>query len=279
MTEIKRACVVGWPVAHSRSPLIHGYWLARHGIKGSYTRVTVKPEDGAEFLRSLRAQGYVGCNVTIPHKETAFAVADETLAAARVAGAANTLWYEGDRLMADNTDGAGFVSNVRATVPEFVFAGAVVSLLGAGGSARGIVHALLAAGASEIRLFNRTRPRADALAGALGPKVKAFNWGERDDRLHGVSLLVNTTPLGMSSTGPLAMRLDALDRNCVVADIVYVPLETPLLAAARKRGLATVDGLGMLLHQAVPGFERWFGVRPEVTDALRAVLVRDIEGA
>jgi shikimate dehydrogenase len=279
MTEIKRACVVGWPVAHSRSPLIHGYWLARHGIEGSYTRVAVKPEDGAEFLRSLRAQGYVGCNVTIPHKETAFAVADETLAAARVAGAANTLWYEGDRLTADNTDGAGFVSNVRATVPEFVFAGAVVSLLGAGGSARGIVHALLDAGASEIRLFNRTRPRADALAGAFGPKVKAFHWGERDDRLHGASLLVNTTPLGMSSTGPLAMRLDALDRNSVVADIVYVPLETPLLAAARKRGLATVDGLGMLLHQAVPGFERWFGVRPEVTEALRAVLVRDIEGA
>ncbi len=279
MTEIKRACVVGWPVAHSRSPLIHGYWLAQHGIEGTYTPMAVKPENGAEFLRSLRAQGYVGCNVTIPHKETAFAVADESLAAARVAGAANTLWYEGGRLMADNTDGAGFVSNVRATVPEFVFAGAVVSLLGAGGSARGIVHALLEAGAGEIRLFNRTRSRADALAGAFGPKVKAYNWGDRDDRSHGASLLVNTTPLGMSSIEPLAIGLDALDRNCVVADIVYVPLETPLLAAARKRGLATVDGLGMLLHQAVPGFERWFGVRPEVTDTLRSLLVRDIEGA
>jgi shikimate dehydrogenase len=276
---LKRACVVGWPVAHSRSPLIHGHWLARYGIEGSYTRAAVEPEAAADFLRNLRAQGYVGCNVTIPHKETAFAVADETLPAARAAGAANTLWYEGGRLMADNTDGAGFVSNLRATVPGLAFGGAAVSLLGAGGSARGIVHALREAGAGEIRLFNRTRARADALAAAFGARVKAFDWGEREDRSRGVSLLVNTTPLGMSSSEALVMDLGVLDRNCVVADIVYVPLETPLLAAARRSGLATVDGLGMLLHQAVPGFERWFGVRPEVTDELRAVLVRDIEGA
>lgn len=276
---LKRACVVGWPVAHSRSPLIHGHWLARYGIEGSYSRVAVRPEEAAEFLRNLRAQGYVGCNVTIPHKETAFAVADETLPAARAAGAANTLWYDGGRLMADNTDGAGFVSNVRASVPSFTFDGAAVSLLGAGGSARGIVHALLEASAGEVRLFNRTRARADALAGAFGAKVKAFDWGEREERSRGASLLVNTTPLGMHSSDALEIDLDVLDRDCVVADIVYVPLETPLLTAARRRGLATVDGLGMLLHQAVPGFERWFGVWPEVTDDLRAVLVRDIEGA
>lgn len=276
---LKRACVVGWPVAHSRSPLIHGHWLARYGIDGSYLREAVRPGEAADFLRSLRARGYVGCNVTIPHKEAAFRVADKTWPAARAAGAANTLWFEGDRLLADNTDGVGFVSNVRATVPGFSFDGAVVSLLGAGGAARGIVYALKQAGVREIRLFNRTLARADALAAAFGANVKAFDWGERDDRSRGASLLVNTTPLGMHGIGALAMDLDVLDRDCVVADIVYVPLETPLLAAARKRGLATVDGLGMLLHQAVPGFERWFGVRPEVTEELRAVLVRDIEGA
>jgi shikimate dehydrogenase len=276
---LKQACVVGWPVAHSRSPLIHGYWLARYGIDGSYTRAAVEPGAAANFLRRLRAQGYVGCNVTIPHKETAFAVADATLPAARAAGAANTLWYEGDRLMADNTDGAGFVGNVRAALPNFAFDGAVVSLLGAGGAARGIAHALLEAGAGEVRIFNRTRGRADALAAAFGTRVRAFDWDDRDDRSRGVSLLVNTTPLGMHSTEALVMNLDVLDRDCAVADIVYVPLETPLLAAACERGLATVDGLGMLLHQAVPGFERWFGVRPEVTDELRALIVRDIEGA
>ena len=276
---LKRACVVGWPVAHSRSPLIHGYWLARYRIDGSYSRAAVKPAEAADFLCNLRAQGFVGCNVTIPHKETAFAVADATLPAARAAGAANTLWYDGGRLMADNTDGAGFVSNIRATVPGFAFDGAVVSLLGAGGSARGIVHALLETGAGEIRLFNRTRGRADVLAAAFGSKVRAFDWDERADRSRDASLLVNTTPLGMLRTEALQMNVGVLDRSCVVADIVYVPLETPLLAAARELGLATVDGLGMLLHQAVPGFEHWFGVRPEVTDELRAVLVRDIEGA
>jgi shikimate dehydrogenase len=276
---MKRACVVGWPVAHSRSPLIHGHWLARYGIEGSYSRVAVKPEEAPGLLCNLRVHGYVGCNVTIPHKETAFAIAAATLPAAQAAGAANTLWYEGDRLMADNTDGFGFVSNIRATLPGFAFDGASVSLLGAGGAARGIVHALLEAGAGEIRIFNRTRQRADALAADFGARVQAFGWDERDSRSRGASLLVNTTSLGMYSSGSPEMALDMLDRECVVADIVYVPLDTPLLAAARRRGLPTVDGLGMLLHQAVPGFERWFGVRPEVTDELRAVLVRDIEGA
>jgi shikimate dehydrogenase len=179
---MKRACVVGWPVAHSRSPLIHGYWLDRLGIPGSYTRVPVRPEEAAAFLRNLRTKGYVGCNVTIPHKETAYSVAEKTLPAARAAGAANTLWYEGTRLFADNTDGIGFVNNIRATVPGFAFDGAVVCLLGAGGAARGIAYALLEAGATELRIFNRTRARADALADAFGPRVRAFDWEKRDDR-------------------------------------------------------------------------------------------------
>jgi shikimate dehydrogenase len=239
----------------------------------------VPPEDAARFLRNLRAEGYVGCNATIPHKEVAYAVADHALPAARAAGAANTLWYEGDLLIADNTDGAGFLNNLRAMMPRFAFEGAVVAVLGAGGAARGIVHALVGARVGEVRIFNRTRARADALARAFGDPVRAFDWGDRNGGTRGASLLVNTTPLGMDRAGPLDVDVSALNGNCVVADIVYVPLETPLLAAARKRGLVTVDGLGMLLHQAVPGFERWFGVRPEVTDELRALLVRDIEGA
>jgi shikimate dehydrogenase len=276
---MKRACVVGWPVSHSRSPLIHGYWLRRHRIAGSYTRVPLKPEEAAGFLRDLKAQGYVGCNVTIPHKETAFAVADAALPAAQAARAANTLWYEGGRLLADNTDGGGFVSNIRSTVPAFAFEGAVAAMLGAGGAARGIAYALLQAGMAEIRIFNRTRARAVALGEAFGKRIVPFDWSERNVRSRGAALLVNTTPLGMGGTDALDLDVSALDVGCVVADIVYVPLDTPLLAAARKRGLRTVDGLGMLLHQAVPGFERWFGVRPEVTDDLRALIVRDIEGA
>jgi shikimate dehydrogenase len=276
---MKRACVVGWPVAHSRSPLIHGYWLERYGLAGTYTRVPVEPGQAAAFLRDLKGRGYVGCNVTIPHKETAFAIADATLPAARAAGAANTLWYEGGRLLADNTDCAGFVSSIRSTVPTFSFAGAVVAMLGAGGAARGIAYALLEAGVEEIRVLNRTRARADGLAEAFGRRVAAFDWSERSAHSRGATLLVNTTPLGMDHADPLDLDLSVLDAACVVADIVYVPLVTPLLAAARARGLATVDGLGMLLHQAVPGFERWFGVRPEVTPELRALIVRDIEGA
>jgi shikimate dehydrogenase len=279
---MKHACVVGWPVSHSRSPLIHGYWLKRYAIAGSYTRVPVRPEEAAGFLRDLRGQGYVGCNVTIPHKVTAFEVADEALSAARAAGAANTLWYEDGRLLADNTDGTGFLSNVRSTVPDFKFESAVVSVLGAGGAARGIVHALVEeAGVGEIRLFNRTFARGDALGAAFAYSgvISVHDWSERSARSRGASLLINTTPLGMERSDALDLDVTVLDPACIVADIVYVPLETPLLAAARKRGLTTVDGLGMLLHQAVPGFERWFGVRPEVTEELRALIVRDLEGA
>jgi shikimate dehydrogenase len=276
---MKRACVIGWPVSHSRSPLIHGYWLARYGIDGSYTRVPVRPDEAARFLGNLRAEGYVGCNVTLPHKETACTVAAEVQPAARAAGAANTLWYDGDRLVADNTDGTGFIQNLHSVVPEFDPHGVIVSMLGAGGAARGITFALLQAGVGQIRVFNRTRARAEALAATFGARVEGLDWRLRNGALRDVSLLINTTSLGMTGGEPLDLDVGALDRRCVVADIVYVPLVTPLLAAAQAHGLVTVDGLGMLLHQAAPGFERWFGVRPQVTEELRAILERDIAGA
>jgi shikimate dehydrogenase len=273
-----RAGVIGWPVSHSRSPLIHNYWLQRHGIDGRYDRYPVKPEDVGKFLRGMQENGFAGCNVTLPHKEVAFAILDEARPAARAVAAANTLWFEGGKLIGDNSDSAGFMDNLRACAPHLRLEGCAVSVLGAGGAARAIVFALLEAGAGEVRLFNRTRARADAVAGTFGAKVKACGWHERTGRSRDAALLVNTTSLGMKGGEPLDMDVSALDPACVVADIVYVPLVTPLLAAARARSLATVDGLGMLLHQAVLGFEKWFGVRPQVTPQLRSVLMRDIEG-
>jgi len=276
---MKRACVIGWPVSHSRSPLIHGYWLRRYGIDGSYELQPVRPEEVATFLRGMRERGFAGCNVTLPHKQAAYAAVDDRRPAARAAAAANTLWYESGRLIGDNSDSAGFMSSLRAGAPALCLAGCAVSVLGAGGGARGVVFALLEAGAGEVRLFNRTRARANAVAACFGPKVRAHDWEGRADRSRDVALLVNTTSLGMKGGEPLDMDVSALAEGCVVTDIVYIPLVTPLLAAARARGLVTVDGLGMLLHQAVPGFEKWFGTRPEVTEELRTLLVRDIEGA
>lgn len=276
---MKRACVIGWPVAHSRSPLIHGYWLNKYCIDGSYVRQPVEPAAAAEFFRTMRDQGFVGCNVTLPHKEAAFAAASETRPAARNAGAANTLWFEGGKLVADNTDSAGFVDSLIAAQPALQLTGVTVCMLGAGGAARGIAFALLERGVAEVRIFNRTRQRADALAAYFGARVSAHDWRERVDRSRDAALLINTTSLGMQGADALDMDVAALDPRCLVADIVYVPRETPLLAAARARGLAAVDGLGMLLHQAVPGFEKWFGVRPEVTAELRALIERDIEEA
>jgi shikimate dehydrogenase len=277
MTETTiRACVIGWPIAHSRSPMIHGYWLRKYGIAGSYTREPVRPEEVVAFLRGLSERGLAGCNVTIPHKEAAFAVAAERSAAARAVGAANTLWLEGGRLAADNTDSLGFLNHLRASVAGFDARGCAVAVLGAGGSSRAIVHAVLEAGAAEVRVFNRTRERADAVARHFGDRVKPHDWGDRVDRSREVRLLVNATSLGMKGAPALDMALAHLGDDCVVYDLVYVPLETQLLAAARARGLAAVDGLGMLLHQATPGFQKWFGVAPEVTDELRALVAADI---
>jgi shikimate dehydrogenase len=275
---MKRACVIGWPIEHSRSPIIHGYWLKQFGIDGAYTKKAVPPGDVAAFLGSLREHGLAGCNVTVPHKEAAFAAADVREASAEAVGAANTLWIEDGQLCAANTDTYGFMAHLERSAPGWLRTGAV-SVLGAGGAARAIVYGFLEAGVGEVRLFNRTRERAEAVAAQFGPRVNVHAWEARSNASRDADVLVNATSIGMNGEGSLGIDFAGFDRACVVSDIVYVPLKTELLAMAEARGLRTVDGLGMLLHQAVPGFEKWFGVRPEVTDELRALVLADIAGA
>jgi shikimate dehydrogenase len=268
---VKRACVIGWPIAHSRSPVIHRYWLKLYGLDGAYELEAVPPDEIGDFLHSLEERGYVGANVTLPHKEAALAAANRPDQAATAIGAANTLWLDADGLLhASNTDAYGFMTHLSAEAPDWNKGGRPVMVLGAGGAARAILHGLLEAGAAKILLANRTEGRAKALAEGFGSRVQVIRWEERNTALAGCGLLVNATSLGMTGKPPLEIDLSALPADATVADIVYSPLETPLLAAARARGNRTVDGLGMLLHQAVPGFERWFGVRPEVTPELRA---------
>ena len=275
---MKHACVIGWPVEHSRSPLLHGYWLKKYGIDGTYTKRAVAPEAVAGFLQSLRANGYVGCNVTVPHKAAAFSAADEREDSAKAVSAANTLWLSDGKLVAANTDTYGYMTNLSQQAPGWDRRDAPVSILGAGGAARAIVFGFLDAGVSEIRVFNRTRARAETLAQQFGSCVKVFDWSEREAGSRDSAMLVNTTTIGMNGAGTLDLDLAGFDPECVVSDIVYVPLETELLRKAKSQGLRTVDGLGMLLHQGAPGFEKWFGVRPEVTDELRNLIVGDIEG-
>jgi shikimate dehydrogenase len=268
---MKRACVIGWPVAHSRSPVIHRYWLKLYGLDGAYELEAVRPEEIGDFLDSLGERGYQGANVTLPHKEAALDAADRPDEAATAIGAANTLWLDDKGLLqASNTDAYGFMTHLSAEAPDWNERGRTVVVLGAGGAARAVLHGLLEAGASRILLANRTEERAEALAEGFGSKVQVSPWKERNRALAGCGLLVNATSLGMTGKPPLDIDLSALPEDATVADIVYSPLETPLLAAAKARGNRIVDGLGMLLHQAVPGFERWFGVRPEVTPELRA---------
>jgi shikimate dehydrogenase len=271
LRTLKRACVIGWPVAHSRSPVIHRYWLKLYGLDGAYEMEAVRPEEIADFLHSLRQRGYAGANVTLPHKETALAAADRPDQAASAIGAANTLWLDERGLLhASNTDAYGFIMHLSAEAPDWNKGKRPVMVLGAGGAARGILHGLLDAGAAKILLANRTEGRAKALAQDFGPRVSVVPWEDRNKALASCGLLVNATSLGMMGKPPLDLDLSALPADATVADIVYSPLETPLLAAAKASGNRIVDGLGMLLHQAVPGFERWFGVRPEVTPELRA---------
>ena len=275
---MRRAFVVGHPIAHSRSPLIHGHWLTEHGISGSYERVAVAPDAFEDFFRRLPDSGFSGGNVTIPHKEAAFALCDTLTERARAIGAVNTLVVGADgRISGDNTDAPGFTAHLDHSLgagwPER--AGTAL-VLGAGGAARAIVVGLAERGLARILVANRTRARADAVA-ALAPGIAtAIDWDAIPERMPAVGLLVNTTALGMAGHPPLDLDLAPLPAHAAVADIVYVPLETPLLAAARARGLSAVDGLGMLLHQAVPGFAAWFGLRPAVTEALRAVVVADL---
>jgi shikimate dehydrogenase len=269
------AFVVGHPIKHSRSPLIHGYWLAEHGLEGSYERVDVAPEEFESFFRGFEHRGFRGGNVTIPHKEAAFRLADVTTERARRLEAANTLWIEDGRVHADNTDVIGFIANLDQELGRWGARTALV--LGAGGAARGVVAGLLERGVEKIVLANRTDGKGRELANFEPARIEPIAWSEIPCRLAEAELLVNTTSLGMAGQPPLEVDLAPLPGYATVTDIVYVPLETPLLAQARARGLRTVDGLGMLLHQAVPGFARWFGVTPKVTPQLRALVEADIE--
>lgn len=272
----RRAAIIGHPVAHSRSPLIHGYWLKQHGIDGDYGRLDVAPEAIEAFLGDFAASGLVGANVTVPHKEAAFRAAQERDPVAQALGAVNTLWLENGTLHGANTDVHGFLANLDAAEPEWARALGEAVVLGAGGAARAVVYGLLSRGVDRVVVANRTLARAEALRQQFGARVLPLDWRDLAGRLNGCRLLVNTTSLGMKGQPPLDLDLSALSPDALVSDIVYVPLETPLLKAAKARGLKTVDGLGMLLHQAVPGFERWFGVRPEVTPELRALAVADL---
>lgn len=268
MAEI-RAFVCGHPIAHSRSPLIHGFWLAEHGIDGSYEKLDVAPLDFATFLRNLPASGYAGGNVTLPHKEAAFAAVHRRDEAAEMIGAVNTLWFESGKLIGGNTDAYGFAAHLSASAPGWKDGEAAI-VLGAGGAARAIVHAIQKAGYKRICIVNRTLARAQELSTRFGTGVSAHGWAEIPALLRNADLLVNTSALGMTGQPVLDISLEPLPGSAIISDIVYAPLKTDLLAAAEQRGLKAIDGLGMLLHQAVPGFERWFGVRPSVTEALRS---------
>ncbi len=276
---MRKACVIGWPIEHSRSPIIHGYWLKSLSIDGSYEKVAVRPENAHAFLRTLGKSGFAGCNVTVPLKEIAFQTADEKDASAVAVAAANTIWLEGDKICAANTDTYGFMTHLSTTVPDWNERDKPVLILGAGGAARAIVYGFLQAGVGKVQVANRTKERAEALGSHFGPRVKIVDWYDRFNAVCDASVIVNTTTIGMKGEGSLEMNFANADDQTVVADIVYVPLETGFLAKARARGLRTVDGLGMLLHQAVPGFEKWFGARPTVTPELRALIVADVEAS
>jgi len=270
-----RACIMGHPVKHSRSPKLHGHWLRTLGIAGEYTLADVRPDDVAVFIRALGANGYAGGNVTVPHKVAALGAVDRVEPEAAAIGAVNTLWFEDGQLVGGNTDVYGFLASLDQDAPGWDARNGRAVVLGAGGAARAIVYGLLGRGFS-VAIVNRTVEKAEALAGHFGRGATAAGWGALPALLPGCDLLINTTSLGMTGSAPLPIMLDGLPREAVVFDAVYVPLETPLLAAARARGNRAVDGLGMLLHQGVPGFERWFGVRPAVTPALRAVIEDDL---
>jgi len=273
-----KAFVIGYPIAHSRSPLIHGHWLKSLGIAGSYERIEVAPAELEGFLKSLRPKGLAGGNVTIPHKEETFRLVDRRDDAAELIGAVNTLWLDDGVLWGGNTDAEGFSANLDTSAPDWRHASSAL-VLGAGGAARAILYALKQAGIADIRLANRTFARAQDLADRFGAPITAHEWDELADIAYGAELVVNTTALGMHAEGDVAIDVTKLAGGAIVTDIVYTPLRTPLITAADKHGFKTVDGLGMLLHQAAPGFERWFGVRPTVTPQLRDIIVADLGSA
>lgn len=275
----RRCFVIGHPIAHSRSPLIHGSWIAEYGLDGTYERIDVPPAGLPAFIDKVRAGEFTGGNVTVPHKEAALKLIDVPSDTARAMGAVNTIWREGDKLHGDNTDAAGFLAHLDATAPGWDQRTRTVLILGAGGAARAIGYGLKGRGVARIILVNRSPARAVELAATLGAPVEAAAWEERDALVARADLIVNTTALGMKGQPPLKIDLAGLRQGSIVDDIVYVPLRTALLAEAERRGGIPVDGLGMLLHQAVPGFTRWFGVEPSVTPTLRARLEADILGS
>jgi shikimate dehydrogenase len=272
-----RACVIGWPIRHSRSPIIHGYWLKQHNISGSYEKVEVAPGDLADFLAGVGGE-YAGCNVTVPHKEAALTLLDNVAETARAVGAVNTIWSEGGKRHGMNTDVAGFLDNLDQETPGWDRAPLHAVVLGAGGAARAVVYGLLERRASSIAIVNRSRERAEELVRDFGGGAKAVSMDDLPALLPTATLLVNATSLGMDGKPELNISIDGLNSEAVVTDLVYVPLRTKLLTAAAENGNRTADGLGMLLHQAVPGFEKWFGVRPAVTPELRRLVEADIAG-
>ena len=272
--SVRAACVIGWPIEHSRSPLIHHYWLKHYGIAGEYHREAVPPDQFGAFLQSLAAHGYVGANVTVPHKEAALALSQPD-DCARAVGAANTLWFDGG-LRSTNTDVEGFLNNLDACAPHWDRNTAKAVVLGAGGAARAVVYGLIERRVERVVVINRTLGRAEALQDRFGERVRPAPWSDRNKALADAALLVNTTTLGMHSQPALDVEVNHLPGHAVVADLVYVPLMTPLMRAAKARELRVADGLGMLLHQAVRGFALWFGKTPDVTPELRALIEADI---
>lgn len=270
------AGIFGWPIAHTRSPRLHGFWLERYGVDGTYIPLAVAPENFATAFRALPALGFRGVNITLPHKESALANCDIVADQARRIGAVNTVVVnENGKLVGSNTDAFGFIESVRNDSDWTADRGPAL-VLGAGGAARGVIVALLDAGVPAVRIANRTRSRAQSLADEFGERITVVDWDARADALDDLALLVNTTTLGMQGHDPLDLDLAGLAKDAVVNDIVYTPLQTPLLRDATARGNPVVDGLGMLLYQAQPGFEQWFGVRPEVDDALRQFVLDDL---
>lgn len=271
--RIPLAGVIGSPISHSKSPRLHGYWLRRYAVPGYYIPMEIAHDDLEETLRTLPKMGFVGLNVTIPHKETVLNIADQVSDRASLIGAANTLSFQNGKIHADNTDVHGFLENLRQGAPEWRASAGPAAILGAGGAARAVISALIEAGVTEIRLANRTRSRAEALRTEFGSKITVLDWVQAGNALDEAALVVNTTSLGMVGKQEFRIPLDALTPNMVVNDLVYTPLETSLLAEAKAVGCTTVDGLGMLLHQAAPGFERWFSYKPDIDDATRKAVL------
>ncbi len=272
--DFRRAGVIGWPVAHSKSPALHGYWLEKYGISGSYEALAIPQNKLQSGLRRLAKAGFRGVNLTIPHKEAALVLADSVTDRAAMIGAANTMFFHPDGTIGvDNTDAYGFIRNIRQHAPTWDAKRGPALVLGAGGASRAVVYALLEAGAPSVRLANRTRIRAEMLADHFGARVEVVDWNRASDAMDGALTIVNTTSLGMVGQPELHVRFDAAPASALVTDIVYAPLVTPFLERALVHGLTIVDGLGMLLHQAVPGFEIWFGETPEVDAGLRAAVL------